>query len=97
MYELCDFIVENVEINVNKTIGLSILSINDFDDLNKTIDIISQCLKLDDGQTNIYINLENLYKQRATVIYFKYKNRQCEFYMHYDTQRDYIGVRMLPV
>ena len=89
MYQLCDFIVENVDIDVDKTIGLSILSINDFDDLNKTIDIISQNLDID--KTIINVNHE------LSLISFKYKNRQCEFYERFDTQRDYIVVQMLAV
>ena len=89
MYQLCDFIIENVDVDVDKTIGLSTLSLNDFDVLDKTIDIISQCLEL--NKTEIDVNHE------LSLISFRYKNRKCEFYERFDTQRDYIVLRMLPV
>ena len=89
MYELCDFIINNVDIDVDKTIRLSILSINDFDVMDKTVDLISQYLDI----TKIDINVN----QELSLISFKYKNRQCEFYERFDTQRDYIVVQMLPV
>lgn len=89
MYELCDFIINNVDIDVDKTIRLSILSINDFDVMDKTVDLISQYLDI--TKTDINVN------QELSLISFKYKNRQCEFYERFDTQRDYIVVQMLPV
>ena len=89
MYELCDFIINNVDIDVDKTIRLSILSINDFDVMDKTVDLISQYLDI--TKTDINVN------QELSLISFKYKNRQCEFYERFDTQRDYIVVQMLSV
>lgn len=89
MYELCDFIINNVDIDVDKTIRLSILSINDFDVMDKTVDLISQYLDI--TKTDINVN------QELSLISFKYKNRHCEFYERFDTQRDYIVVQMLPV
>lgn len=88
MYELCDFIINNVDIDVDKTIRLSILNINDFDVMDKTVDLISQYLDI--TKTDINVN------QELSLISFKYKNRQCEFYERFDTQRDYIVVQMLP-
>lgn len=89
MYELCDFIINNVDIDVDKTIRLSILSINDFDVMDKTVDLISKYLDI--TKTDINVN------QELSLISFKYKNRECEFYERFDTQRDYIVVQMLPV
>ena len=94
MYELCEFIVENVDIDVDNTITHSILSLSDFDILDKTVDIISSYLNID--KKDININLDNL-NTNETVISFKFKNRKCEFYERFGTQRDYIVVRMLPV
>lgn len=89
MYELCNFIIDNVDIDVDKTIRLSILSINDFDVMDKTVDLISQYLDI--TKTDINVN------QELSLISFKYKNRHCELYERFDTQRDYIVVQMLPV
>lgn len=93
MYQLCEFIIENVEENC--LLCYSTLSLNDFDVLDKTINIISQSLDID--KTEINVNLDNLNCHNETVISLKYKNRICEFYERFDTQRDYICVRMLPI
>ena len=45
----------------------------------------------------ILIRYENIDKNRATVISFSYNDRLCEFYEIIGTQRDYLGVRLMPV
>jgi hypothetical protein len=95
MYNLCEFIVENVDVDVDKTIHYSILSLNDFDVLDKTIDISSKYLNIDKSEFNIKDVLIDC--EMETVISFKFKNRQCDFYERYGSQRDYIVVRMLPL
>jgi hypothetical protein len=95
MEYLCDFIVDNIDVSVTETLYAQTFTNDEFYELDSCIDIIKYNLKLDDS--DIVVNKENINKQRAVVISLKYKNRKCEFYEHFDTQRDYICIRMLSV
>lgn len=95
MNYLCDYIINNVDVDVDKTIYYDIFTFDEFCDLDNSANIISYYLDIDKNE--ITINKDNLFMQRATVFSCKYKNRQCEFYEHYGTQRDYTVVRMLPI
>lgn len=90
MYELCDYIVDNVAVDVNDKISFSILSLSDFDVLDKTVDIISQCLNIDKTE----IDVDEGYD---IIISCRYKNRLCKFFERFGSQRDYIVVEMFPV
>ena len=90
MYELCDYIVDNVAVDVNDKISFSILSLSDFDVLDKTVDIISQCLNIDKTE----IDVDDGYD---IIISCRYKNRLCKFFERFGYQRDYIVVEMFPV
>jgi hypothetical protein len=95
MNYLCDYILKNVDVDVDKTIYYDIFSFDEFYDLDDCANIISYYLDIE--KSEIIINNDNLFRQRSTVFSCKFKNRQCEFYEHYGTQRDYTVVRMLPV
>lgn len=90
MYELCDYIVDNVAVDVNDKISFSILSLSDFDVLDKTVDIISQCLNIDKTE----IDVDEGYD---IIISCRYKNRLCKFFERFGAQRDYIVVEMFPI
>lgn len=92
---LCGFITDNINIDINDTIHYSCFSYDEFYDFDDCINIISNYLKIDKNEINF--NIDNLYLQRKALYSCKYKNRICEFYEHYDSQRDYICVRLLPI
>jgi hypothetical protein len=95
MKDLCDYIIANVDFKIDENISMQQFSYDELYDLDDCVSCISQCLDIDESAINV--NKENLFIQRQTVISLKYKNRICEFYEHYGTQRDYIGVRLMPV
>ena len=95
MKDLCEYILANVDSRIDEKISMQQFSYDELYDLDDYVRCISQCLDIEESA--IDVNKDNLFMQRQTVISFKYKNRICEFYEHYGTQRDYIGVRMMPV
>ena len=95
MEDLCEFIVANVDSKIDEKISMQRFSYSEFYDLDECISNISKCLNIEESA--IVVNRDNLFIPRKTVISIKFKNRSCEFYEHYDTQRDYLGVRLMPV
>jgi hypothetical protein len=92
---LCEFVIENINLNPNMKIVGEEYSYDEFADIDRCINIIIEKLHID--KNNIEVNIENIDKNRATVISFTYNNRLCEFYELIGTQRDYLGVRLMPV
>ena len=95
MEYLCEFAIMNVDDKVDETICAQCFSYDYFADLDGCINVI--CEKLDIDKSLITVNPDNVYMQRATVISFKFKDRLCEFYEHYDSQVDYLAIRIKPV
>lgn len=94
MEYLCNFIVDNIDDHITETLHAQTFTNDEFSyDIDSCIHIIKSNLKIDDS--DIIVNKKNINNQRAVVISLKYKNRICEFYEHYGTQRDYICVRIL--
>jgi hypothetical protein len=92
---LCEYVIANADYNIDERIGTNTFSCDDFDDLDVCVDVVSQYLGID--KSLITVNAENVNTQRATVISVKFKDRDCKFYGHFDTQRDYICVALMPV
>ncbi len=95
MEYLCEYVIANVDYNIDEQIGTNAFSYDDFDDLNECVDVVSKYLGID--KSLITVNADNVNSQRATVISFKFKDRDVRFYEHFDTQRDYICVALMPV
>jgi len=95
MEYLCEFANMNADYDIYDMIGTQCFSYDDFNDLSECVKII--CEKLGIEEKDIDVKPENINMQRATVISIKFKDRLCEFYEHFDTQRDYLGIRMMPV
>ncbi len=95
MEHLCEFVIENIDLNTNVKVVGEDYSYDEFADIDRCINIIIEMLHID--KTNIEVNYENIDKNRATVISFSYNDRLCEFYEIIGTQRDYLGVRLMPV
>lgn len=70
MDTLCEFIVLNIDSNLNEEIHNTSFSNDELSDLDDCINIISEYLELD--KENIIVNKSNLFIQRATVISFIY-------------------------
>ena len=95
MKDLCEYILVNADYDIDEKVSMQRFSYDELCDLDDCVSCISQCLDIEESA--IDVNKDNLFMQRKTVISFTYKNRLCEFYEHYGTQRDYICVRMMPV
>ncbi len=95
MEYLCEFAIMNADYDIDDMIGTQCFSYDDFNDLSECVKII--CEKLGIEEKDIDVKPENINMQRATVISFKFKDRLCELYEHFDTQRDYLGIRMMSV
>jgi len=94
MEYLCDFAIVNIDSDINNTINYQCFSYDEFYDLNRCVKIITDKLGIE--LNDIIINDDNVSVQRATVISFKFKNRLCEFLELFDSQRDYICIRIHP-
>jgi hypothetical protein len=92
---LCEFINECADVNQNEMISEQYFSYDEFANIDNCINIISLLLNINKEDIEIY--KDNIDIQRKTVISVNYKGRVCEFYEHFDSQRDYIGVRLMPV
>ena len=95
MEYLCEFVERNGDVSTDEKLSIQDFSFDEFADLDRCKEVICNCLRISNDE--IEENKENLDKQRAAVISFRYKGRMCEFYEHLDSQRDYIGVRLMPV
>jgi hypothetical protein len=95
MEHLCEFAIMNIDNDINNIIHFQCFTDDDFYELDYCIKIITEKLGIELKAINI--NDSNISKQRKTVISFKFKNRLCEFYEHFDTQRDYICIRIHPI
>ena len=96
MEYLCDYIVANIhDANKNALINVQTYTYDEFSDIDNCLAIIKSILHVDNN--NIAVFKENIYKQREVVISVKYNGHICNFCEHYDTQMDYVCVRILPV
>jgi hypothetical protein len=95
MEELCEFILLNIDYNIDEYIDSQSYNYNNFYDLNNCINIIYEFLGI--NKTDIHINKNNLFKHREVVISFKFKDRKCEFYENYGFYRNYLCIRIMPV
>ena len=95
MEYLCEFAIMNVDYCIDETIYAKCLSEDEFTELDNCIDVICEMICID--KSLIMVNPDNIHMQRATVISFKFKDRLCEFYEHYDSQVDYLAIRIKPV
>lgn len=95
METLCEYIILNVDYNMDEEINYKKINFDDFYDLDNYIDIISECLNI--NKDDITINNDNLYIQRAIILSFNFKDRQCHFYKEYGTRIDYLCVSMMPI
>ncbi len=96
MDSIADFIIHNIAENSNETHRYSHIQNGGY------INIEDMCVELFETMdmnmvSELVLYLDNLGCQRATLISFKYDGRKCEIGEHFDTQRDYFWVRMLPV
>jgi hypothetical protein len=95
MEHLCEFAIMNIVNDINNVIHFQCFTDDDFYELDYCIKIITEKLGIE--LKDININDSNISKQRKTVISFKFKDRLCELYEHFDTQRDYICIKIHPV
>ena len=95
MEELCEFILLNIDYNIDEYIDSQSYNYNNFYNLNNCINIIYDFLGI--NKTDIHINKNNLFKHREVVISFKFKDRKCEFYENYGSYRNYLCIRIMPV
>jgi hypothetical protein len=75
------------------------MSFHTMDTYNPSISNLRKILNKKIGKSirNVKIFRENWLCQRKTVISFRYKNLQCEIGHHFDTQVDYLFVRMVQI
>lgn len=93
MEYLCNFIIENIDVCIDKKVVGEDYSYEVLKDINNCISIITNKLNIDD----IYI--KNLYEdtEMTKIISFKYKNRECEIYEIYGSHNHYLGVCLMPI
>lgn len=90
---LCDFIIENINICVDRKIVGEDYSCDELNDIKKCISIITSKLNIND----IYFKCQYEDTEQIKIISFKYKNRQCEIYEIYGYHNDYLGVCLMPI
>ena len=97
MDEIAEFIINNIGIDADEELNHSVMqcgsdmymNLDDMrDELLKTIDV--------NKITEFTLYPENHYKQRETIISFKWFRKTCEIGEHYGTQRDYFYVTIKP-
>jgi len=95
MDRVCNFILENVN-SSNDNKELSYSTMEDGAEMDMTIP--EQCQILNDIMGSLISNLEtfeeNFRYQRKVIISFVYNGRKCNILEHYDTQRDYLCLRV---
>ena len=96
MDSICEFIVKNVEQEIDQQLGHSVMS-NDYtysqDICGEIINDIKEMIEVED----IITYPENINYNRKVIVSFKYNGRRCNICEHYGTQVDYICVRLEPV
>lgn len=95
MENICEYIISFVDYKLDELIDYQNYNSNEFDNLNECIDIISY--KLDIKKEEIILKDVNFFLMRATIISFVFKDRYCEIYEYFGKDKDYIGVRLMPL
>jgi hypothetical protein len=95
MEDLCDFVIENINLCKDIKVVGEELSDKEFADIDRCITIITEHLQID--KKDIEVIEDNILNQKEIIITFKFNGRTCEFYEITGVNRDYLGVRLMPV
>ena len=93
MEYLCDFIIENIDLCIDKKVIGEDNSYDELKDIKNCISIITNKLNIND----IYVKCLYADTEKTKIISFKYKNRKCEIYEIYGSHNDYLGVCLMPI
>lgn len=95
MDELCDFVIENINLCNDITIVAEGASNCEFDDIDRCIKIVVDRLQID--KNDIKIIEDNTLNQKEISISFTFKGRPCHLYEITGIHRDYLGVELMPI
>lgn len=95
MYDICEFIFNNVDVNLYDKLSYKIIDLYQYeaDICNAIIRDIFKYIEVDD----IKFYKDNVNINRKIIVSFKYKGRKCNIYEHFDTQIDYMCLNMEPM
>ena len=99
MQSIAEFIVNNVDININTGEVLHHSVMQNGVEMDMGLNgMCGELLKVIDGNEMSDFTLfpENLGLQRKKIITFKWRGKKCEIGEHFGTQRDYFWVKMSP-
>ena len=94
---ICDYIKQLRKPYTKETLSFQVMEIGS--DIDMPINDMRRILNKKIGKSirKVKIFKENLGVQRQVFISFRYKNLKCEILEHFDTQSDYLCVRITPI
>ena len=97
MEVICDYIKQLRKPYTKETLSFQVMEIGA--EMDMPINDMRRILNKKIGKSirKVKVFKENLGVQRQVFISFRYKNLMCEIHEHFDTQRDYLCVRITPI
>ena len=97
MEVICDYIKQLRKSYTKETLNFQVMECGA--EMDMSINDMRRILNKKIGKSirKVKVFNENLGVHRQVLISFKYKNLMCEILEHFDTQRDYLCVRITPI
>lgn len=92
---LCNFVDTYIDKYIDEIVTGEDISYNELFDIPECFNTIEECLQI--SKEEIDLSEEVLNEQLTTILSFRYKGRLCELYEILTSDKDYLGVRLMPV